>query len=57
VGQGLRADLERLDGDALTALVQALARRGVAEAVIREALAEATGDLGGRGAGSGPHGS
>jgi len=41
VGQGLRRDLERLEGGIdLAELVDALARRGVDEAVIAEALAE-----------------
>ncbi len=41
VGQGLRRDLERLDNDAVTALVSSLKRHGVSEAVITEALNEA----------------
>jgi hypothetical protein len=41
VGQGLRRDLERLDNDAVTALVSSLKRRGVSESVIMEALNEA----------------
>ncbi|HPE61441.1 MAG TPA: hypothetical protein PLB10_13990 [Thiolinea sp.] len=40
VGQGLRHDLERLDNDAVSALVSSLKRRGVSEAVIAEALNE-----------------
>lgn len=40
VGQGLRRDLERLDNDAVTALVSSLKRRGVSESVIMEALNE-----------------
>jgi hypothetical protein len=42
VGQGLRADLERLDGDTLSALVASLKRRGVSGEVIQEALGEVT---------------
>jgi len=41
VGQGLRADLERLETDPMTALVESLKRHGVSEDVIQEALAEA----------------
>jgi hypothetical protein len=42
VGQGLRADLEWLEGDPVTALVESLKRRGVSEEVLQEALAEVT---------------
>lgn len=38
VGQSLRRDLERLDNDAVTALVSSLKRHGVSEDVITEAL-------------------
>lgn len=41
VGQGLRVDLERLDTDPVSALVDSLKRRGVSEAIIREALTDA----------------
>ena len=41
VGQGLRVDLERLDQEILPALVNNLKKRGISEAVITEALAEA----------------
>lgn len=41
VGQGLRADLERLETDPVTALVESLKRHGVSEEVLQEALAEA----------------
>ena len=41
VGQGLRVDLERLDTDPVSALVASLKRRGVSEAIIREALTDA----------------
>src|SRR5262245_40543490 len=40
VGQGLRADLERLEKDPMTALVESLKRHGVSEEVLQEALAE-----------------
>ena len=41
VGQGLRVDLERLDTEPVSALVESLKRCGVSEAVIREALTDA----------------
>jgi hypothetical protein len=41
VGQGLRRDLERLDGTVeLSEFIDSLARHGVDEAVIAEAMAE-----------------
>ena len=40
IGQGLRADLERLDGDTVSALTASLKRHGVSEELIQEALAE-----------------
>jgi len=40
VGQGLRADLERLENDSVSTLIESLKRRGVSEAVIEEALDE-----------------
>ncbi len=40
VGQGLRADLERLEQDPVTALVESLKRHGVSEKILQEALAE-----------------
>jgi hypothetical protein len=40
IGQGLRSDLERLDGDTVSALVATLKRRGVSDEVIHEALNE-----------------
>ncbi|BFM39521.1 hypothetical protein [Synechocystis sp. LKSZ1] len=43
VGQGLRADLERLDGDTVSALVASLKRRGVSDDVIQGALSEVAG--------------
>ena len=41
IGQGLRADLERLEADTLPSLIASLKRRGVSEEVIQEALHEA----------------
>ncbi len=41
VGQCLRQDLEKLESDTVSDLVSSLKRRGVDEAVIQEALAEA----------------
>ena len=41
VGQGLREDLERLENDAVTELINSLKRRGISEDVIAEALSEA----------------
>ena len=41
VGQGLRVDLDRLDSDPVSALVDSLKRRGVSESIIREALTDA----------------
>ena len=40
IGQGLRADLERLDGDTVSLLIASLKRRGVSDEVIRDALSE-----------------
>ena len=40
VGQGLRGDLERLESDTISALVESLRKRGVSDEVIHEALAE-----------------
>lgn len=40
VGQGLRTDLERLEQDPVTALVESLKRHGVSAEVLQEALAE-----------------
>ena len=40
IGQGLRADLERLEGDTVSALIASLKRRGVSDEVIHEALRE-----------------
>jgi hypothetical protein len=41
IGQGLRVDLERLEGDVVSTLVESLKRRGVSDDVIHEALNEA----------------
>jgi hypothetical protein len=40
IGQGLRADLERLESETVTALIASLKRRGVSNAIIEEALAD-----------------
>jgi hypothetical protein len=40
VGQGLRDDLERIENDAVTALIASLKRRGVSDDLIAEALSE-----------------
>ena len=40
IGQGLRADLERFEGETVSALIASLKRRGVSDAVIDEALSE-----------------
>lgn len=42
IGQGLRADLERLDNDAVLAFIDSLKRHGVGEDIIQEALNEVT---------------
>jgi len=42
IGQGLRADLERLEGDTISALVASLKRHGVSDEVRQEALSEVT---------------
>ncbi len=42
IGQGLRVDLERFENETVTELVASLKRRGVSDAVIEEALSEAT---------------
>ncbi|WP_375478682.1 hypothetical protein [uncultured Nostoc sp.] len=43
IGQGLRSDLERLEGDTVSTLIASLKRHGVSDEIIREALSEATG--------------
>jgi hypothetical protein len=40
IGQGLRTDLERLEGDTVFALIASLKRQGVSNKVIQEALGE-----------------
>lgn len=40
ISQGLRADLERLDNDTVSALIDSLKRRGVGDEVIQAALSE-----------------
>jgi hypothetical protein len=42
IGQGLRSDMERLEGDTVSALIASLKRHGVSEAVINQALSEVT---------------
>ncbi len=42
IGQGLRADLERIDNDTVLALIDSLKRRGVGDEVIQAALSEVT---------------
>ncbi len=42
IGQGLRADLERLEGDTISALIASLKRHGVSDDIIQEALSEVT---------------
>ncbi|MEH1798170.1 hypothetical protein [Nostoc sp.] len=43
IGQGLRSDLERLEGDTVSTLIARLKRHGMSDEIIREALSEATG--------------
>jgi hypothetical protein len=38
IGQGLRSDLERFEGDQIPALIESLKRQGVSEEVIQQAL-------------------
>ena len=40
IGQGLRADLERLENDTVSALVESLKRHGVSDEILQEALSE-----------------
>jgi hypothetical protein len=40
IGQGLRADLERLENHTVSALIASLKRHGVSDDVIHEALSE-----------------
>ena len=44
IGQGLRADLERLENDTVSALVESLKRHGVSDEILQEALREVTDD-------------
>jgi len=44
VGQSLRQDLERLENDKLSALIENLKRHGVSEDLIEQALEETTQD-------------
>ena len=44
IGQGLRADLERLGSDTVSALIASLRHHGVSDKVIHEALSEITHD-------------
>ena len=38
IGQGLREDLERLEGNDLSAFIESLKRKGVSEEIVNEAL-------------------
>ncbi|BBC23722.1 hypothetical protein [Pseudanabaena sp. ABRG5-3] len=40
IGQRLRADLEKLEGDTVSMFIESLKRHGVSDDVIREALSE-----------------
>jgi hypothetical protein len=40
IGQGIRVDLEQLEGDTVSALVASLKRHGVSDEVIHESLSE-----------------
>ncbi|MEH2263516.1 hypothetical protein [Nostoc sp.] len=40
IGQGLRVDIERLEGDTVSTLIESLKRHGVSDEIIREALNE-----------------
>ncbi|MGQ9872569.1 MAG: hypothetical protein ACUVQO_17545 [Leptodesmis sp.] len=42
IGQGLRADLEWLESDTVSALIASLKRHGVSDEVIQDALGEVT---------------
>ena len=42
IGQGLRTDLERLEGETVSALIASLKRHGVSDEIIQEALGEVT---------------
>lgn len=45
IGQGLRADLERLENDTVSALVKSLKCHGVSDEVLQEALSEVIDNL------------
>jgi hypothetical protein len=40
IGQGLRSDLERLEGDTVSALIASLKRHGVSDEIIYEVLSD-----------------
>jgi len=40
ISQGLRADLERLENDTVSALVESLKRHGISDEILQEALNE-----------------
>ncbi|MEL7521435.1 MAG: hypothetical protein AAFV85_28150 [Cyanobacteria bacterium J06634_6] len=40
IGQGLRSDLERLENDTVSSLIESLKRHGVGDDVLQEALNE-----------------
>ena len=42
IGQGLRTDLERFEGDTVSALIASLKRHGVSDEILQEALGEVT---------------
>jgi len=42
ISQGLRNDLERLEGDTISTLIASLKRHGVSEEILQEALGEVT---------------
>ena len=42
IGQLLRTDLERLEGDTVSALIASLKRHGVSDEILQEALGEVT---------------
>ena len=42
IGKGLRAELECLEGDTISALVASLKRHGVSDEILKEALGEVT---------------
>ena len=42
IGQGLRADLERFEGETVSALIASLKRHGVSEEILQAALQESS---------------